>query len=73
MLNPKLETLQHERGFSKQQNWLQYWQTLSGNEAKGRFLIMLKERRDNGDMDANDVFMNLVDKWVSENSTLTTP
>jgi len=61
-----LESLQHERDFNRQQSWLTHWERLRDEDAKGTFLGMLKVRWNNGDLDAKEVFLKLINQWISE-------
>lgn len=62
-----LDAMQHEKGWTQRDAWLDHWTKLTSDQVKVDFLLMLKERRDRQRDDvARDVFTVLAAAWATE-------
>lgn len=67
MGNIFLDAMQHEKGWSQRQAWIDHWGKLKQEIVKTEYLMMLKERRDRQrDVVAGEVFKILATAWIDE-------
>ncbi len=62
--NP-LKTLQHERDFDQNEAWRRAWERCADDDgARAQMLVMLKQRRDAGSVEAGTMLQQFAREWL---------